>query len=176
MQESRLTTCAGIIIDGASDSRGMAAGPPAPQGGKKPAAPSPLVVLADAKLTIRAPAPRVFEALVDPEQLGRWWATNVRVEAELGGRYEGTLPEGRIEGTITAIDGPGRLSFAWPIEWEEGSADTSVAYELAPKGPETFVHLLHRSPKPIPGDWNALWRRALDSLQALLEGGAPASE
>src|SRR5207245_2967453 len=82
-----------------------------------PAAPSPAkpavprsVLLADAKVTIRAPIPRVFEALLDPEQLVQWWADDPRVEAELGGRYEGTFSDGRIEGSITAIDGPGQLS------------------------------------------------------------------
>ena len=62
-----------------------------------PAAPSPTppavprsVLLGDAKVTIRAPIPRVFEALLDPEQLVQWWADDPHVEAELGGRYEGT--------------------------------------------------------------------------------------
>src|SRR3989442_1539014 len=97
-----------------------------------PAAPSPAkpavprsVLLADAKVTIRAPIPRVFEALLDPEQLVQWWADDPRVEAELGGRYEGTFSDGRIEGSITAIDGPGQLSFIWPIPQEGGSAETT---------------------------------------------------
>ena len=133
-----------------------------------PAAPSPAkpavprsVLLADAKVTIRAPIPRVFEALLDPEQLVQWWADDPRVEAELGGRYEGTFSDGRIEGSITAIDGPGQLSFMWPIPQEGGSVETSVAYELAPKGPETFVHVVHRAPQAPRGE-----------LDGLLESGA----
>ena len=148
-----------------------------------PAAPSPAppavsrsVLLADAKVTIRAPIPRVFEALLDPEQLVQWWADDPRVEAELGGRYEGTFSDGRIEGSITAIDGPGKLSFMWPIPLEGGSVETSVAYELAPKGPETFVHLVHRAPKPVPGKWTDFWNGALESLRAFLESSAAASE
>jgi len=148
-----------------------------------PAAPSPAkpavprsVLLADAKVTIRAPIPRVFEALLDPEQLVQWWADDPRVEAELGGRYEGTFSDGRIEGSITAIDGPGQLSFMWPIPQEGGSVETSVAYELAPKGPETFVHLVHRAPRPVPGEWADLWNGALESLRAFLESSAPVSE
>ncbi|HWM53401.1 MAG TPA: SRPBCC domain-containing protein [Thermoplasmata archaeon] len=134
------------------------------------------VLLADAKVTIRAPIPRVFEALLDPAQLVQWWADDPRVEAELGGRYEGTLSDGRIEGSITAIDGPGQLSFMWPIPQEGGSVETSVAYELAPKGPETFVHLVHRSPKPLAGGWTDFWNAALESLRAFLESSAPVSE
>lgn len=144
-------------------------------GGNRPAAkPAPpkqptAVVLADIKLTVPAPIPRVFEALVDPERLSLWWAQDVEVEAEESGRYEGTTPDGRIEGTITAIDGPGLLSFTWPIDRKGGPIETSVLYELSPKGPATFIRLLHRSPQPVPGDWSDLWRRALDALKALLE-------
>ncbi|TLZ78174.1 MAG: SRPBCC domain-containing protein [Methanobacteriota archaeon] len=152
-----------------------------PGGGGPPAKPSPpkqpsVVLLADAKITVLASIPIVFEALVNPEQLGVWWAQDVEVEAEESGRYEGTTSEGRVEGTITAIDGPGRLSYTWPIAREGGPIETSVAYELTPKGPATFVRLLHRSPQPVAGDWNDLWRRALESLKAFLEGAAPISE
>jgi uncharacterized protein YndB with AHSA1/START domain len=155
--------------------------PPESLGGSrppaKPAPPKPsVVVLADAKITVQAPIPRVFEALVNQEQLNQWWAQDVEIEPEESGRYEGTTPEGRIEGTITAIDGPSRLSYTWPIAREGGPIETSVAYELTPKGPATFVRLLHRSPQPVPGDWNDRWRRALESLKALLEGEAPVSE
>ncbi len=132
--------------------------------------------MADVKLTVPAPIPRVFDALVNPEQLSRWWAQDVEVEAEESGRYEGTTPDGRIEGTITTIDGPGLLSFTWPMAREGGPIETSVAYELSPKGPATFIRLLHRSPQLVPGDWNDLWRRALESLKALLARDAPSSE
>lgn len=149
-------------------------GPPPAAGPSKPPPPRS-VLLADAKITIQAPIPRVFEALLNPEQLGQWWAADVRIEAELGGRYEGTLPEGRVEGSIIGIDGPGKLSYMWPIAQEGGSVETSVAFELSPKGPETFVHLVHRASKPVPGEWNAVSSRALESLKAFLEGSAPSS-
>src|SRR5438876_12166100 len=150
-------------------------GPPAAQSPTKPAPPRS-VLLADAKVTIRAPIPRVFEALLNPEQLVQWWADDPRVEAEFGGRYEGTLPEGRVEGSITAIDGPGQLSYMWPVAQEGGSVETSVAYELSPKGRDTFVHVVHRAPKPVPGNWTDRWNGALESLKAFLESGAPASQ
>jgi len=138
----------------------------------KPAAPRS-VLLGDAKVTIRAPIPRVFEALLDPAQLAQWWADDPKVEAELGGHYEGTLSDGRVEGSITAIDGPGTLSFLWPVAQPEGPVETSVAYELSPKGPETFVHLVHRSPVPVPGDWSGYWNGALASLKEFLESSVP---
>jgi len=115
----------------------------------------------------------VFEALTNAEQLAAWWADDARIEAELGGRYEGTLPEGRVEGTITAIDGPGKLSYTWPVPHEGGSVETSVVFELSPKGPETAVHVAHRSPMPVAGQWDGVWRRSVESLKAFLEQGAP---
>jgi uncharacterized protein YndB with AHSA1/START domain len=147
----------------------MAAAPPGPVAGKKPVPTPHPVVLADLKLTVRAPLPLVFEALVTPDKVGQWWASDVRIEPEYGGRYEGTLPEGRVEGTITAIDGPGKLAFTWPIAKEGGSVDTAVHYELAPKGPQTFVHLIHWSPVAIPGNWTEVWQRSIESLKAFFE-------
>src|SRR2546427_411737 len=140
-----------------------------------PAAPSPAkpavprsVLLAEAKVTIRAPIPRVFEAILDPEQLVQWWGDDPRVDAELGGRYEGTFSDGRIEGSITAIDGPGQLSFMWPIPQEGGSVETSVAYELAPKGPETVVHLVHPAPRPVPAEEDYVGRVDSERAKAVL--------
>ena len=151
----------------------MVAPPSVKPAGKKPAAPTPHpIVLADVKLTVRGPLPLVFEALVTPEKVEQWWASDVRIDPEYGGRYEGTLPEGRVEGTITAIDGPSKLSFMWPIPKEGGTIETSVVYELAPKGPQTFIHLIHRSPFPAPGDWNGVWQRSLNALKTFFERGS----
>ena len=151
-------------------------GPPSPEAAPKLPPLPRSALLADAKITIHAPIPRVFEALLNEEQLAQWWADQPRVEAELGGRYEGTLPDGRVEASITGIDGPGKLSYMWPIAQEGGSVETSVAFELSPKGPETFVHVVHRAPRPIAGEWASLWTGALESLKAFLEGSAPVSE
>src|SRR5438876_746672 len=105
----------------------------------------PPVVLANAKATVGAIPAQVFEALTDAAQLGAWWAEDVRVDAQMSGVYEGTLPSGRVEGTITWIEGPRKFSFEWPIVVEGASVVTSVVYELSPKGPQTVVHVSHRS-------------------------------
>ena len=148
--------------------------PEAPVPGKAESAPkiAPPVILANAKATVNAIPPQVFEALTDPTRLAAWWAEDVRVDAEMSGVYEGTLPMGRVEGTITGIEGPRKLSFEWPILVEGTSVVTSVVYELSPKGPQTVVHVAHRSPRAVPGDWDAVWSRAIESLKAYLEGAA----
>ena len=144
--------------------------PPAgkPASAAKPAPPQ-IAVLGDAKITIDAMVFQVFEALTNPERLAAWWGQDVVVEADEGGRYETTLPVGRVEGTITAIDGPQTLAFNWPLPAEGISVVTSVHYDLTPKGPQTVVHLAHRAPKPVPGDWNALWQSVLEALKAHVE-------
>src|SRR3989441_6055620 len=102
--------------------------PSATPSAPKPPAPRS-VLLADAKVTIRAPIPRVFEALLDPAQLVQWWADEPRVQAELGGRYEGTLTDGRGQGSMTAIDRPGTLTFTWPVAQDARPAQTRRAYQ-----------------------------------------------
>ena len=140
--------------------------PPSPA---KPPIPKP-AGLGDAKITINAPIFQVFAALTDQDRLASWWGQDALIEADEGGRYETTLPIGRVEGTIIQIDGPGTLVFTWPLTAEGVSVVTSVHYALAPHGPQTAVHVAHRALKAVPGDWNALWLSVLESLKAYVEG------
>jgi len=126
-------------------------------------------VLANAKATVNAIPATVFAALTEADRLAAWWAQDVDIDPQVSGVYEGTLPVGRVEGTITTIEGPRKLAFEWPIEVEGASVVTSVVYELSPKGPQTVVHIAHRSPKPVPGDWNEVWNRVIESLKTYLE-------
>jgi uncharacterized protein YndB with AHSA1/START domain len=146
---------------------------PNPASPAKPAPPR-AAVLADAKITIDAPAFKVFAALTSPEQLAAWWGQDALIEADEGGRYETTLPLGRVEGTITAIDGPETLAFTWPLLAEGISVATSVHYALSPRGPQTAVHVAHRAPREVPGDWGPHWQSVLESLKAYVEGTPPA--
>ena len=149
-------------------------GPPGTPAARAKPAPHRAVVLGDAKITIAAPIFKVFAALTSPEQLAAWWGQGAIVEADVGGRYETTLSVGRVEGTIMAIDGPGTLAFSWPIRSGDASVSTSVHYDLAPRGPQTAVHVAHRGLKEIPGDWNGLWQSVLVSLKAYVEGTSTA--
>lgn len=144
--------------------------PPAPKPGQpaKPAVPH-AAVLGDAKITIDAPVFKVFAAVTDPDRLAAWWGEDIVCEADEGGRYETTLPVGRVEGTIIAIDGPGTLDFEWSIPAEGVDVTTTVHYALSPRGPQTAVHIAHRAPKAVPGDWTGLWQSVLESLKAYVE-------
>ncbi len=137
----------------------------------KPAAPK-AAVLGDAKITINAPAFRVFAALTEPDELAAWWGEDVVCEPDEGGRYEATLPEGRIEGTITAIDGPQTLAFVLMIPVGGVDVTTNVHYDLTPRGPQTAVHIAHRGNQEVPGNWSAMWEGVLNALKAYVEGAS----
>ena len=137
----------------------------------KPAVPH-AAVLGDAKITIDAPVFEVFAALTDQERLAAWWGEDAYVEADEGGRYETTLPLGRVEGTIIAIDGPGTLDFTWDLPAEGIPVTTTVHYALAPMGLQTAVHVAHRAPRNVPGEWTTLWQSVLESLKAYVEGAS----
>src|SRR2546426_11143421 len=98
----------------------------------KPAPPH-AVVLGDARTTINAIPAQVFESLTNAERLVEWGGDDVRVDAQIGGGDEATLPNRRPEGTITTIEGPRKLSLAWPLSKEDRSVVTTVADELDPK-------------------------------------------
>src|SRR5207302_9183051 len=87
--------------------------PEAPIPAKAEAAPKvgPPVVLVNAKATVDAIPAQVFEALTDAAQLGAGWAQDVRADAQMRVVHERTLPSGRVEGTITWIEGPMKFSF-----------------------------------------------------------------
>src|SRR2546425_11360996 len=102
----------------------------------KPAPPH-AVVLGDARTTINAIPAQVFESLTNAERLVEWWGDDVRVDAQIGGGDEATLPNRRLEATITTIEGPRKLSFAWALSEEDRSGGTTGGDGLYPKGPPT---------------------------------------
>ena len=132
---------------------------------------TPMVVLASAKLNVHALVPKVYEALLNADALKAWWSSEAYVEAALDGRYETNPPEGKQEGVITSLDAPRKVAFTWDLPLETGVLETSVTYELTPRGAETIVHVTHRARELHAHDWGATWQRALGNLKAYLEGG-----
>src|SRR3989449_11777357 len=102
----------------------------------KPAPPH-AVVLGDARITINAIPAQVFEALTSAERLVERWGDDVRVDAQIGGGNETTPPNRRLEATITTNEGPPKISFAWALSEDDRSVETTEAYELSPKEPQT---------------------------------------
>jgi uncharacterized protein YndB with AHSA1/START domain len=65
--------------------------------------------------TYRHPVERVWAAVTDPEQVGRWFPTRMRFDPRVGGTItfsgDANMPE--TTGEILAYDPPHRLGFTW---------------------------------------------------------------
>ena len=136
------------------------------------------------EIQIAAPPERVFQALVDPEQVVKWWGQlgiyqSKEFEADLrvGGKWRtaGVGPDGRsfeVHGEILEIDRPRVLAYSWVSSWT-GDAKTTVRWELQPQKEGTLVTIRHSGfgEHPELAQNYRGWPRMLGWLQALLERG-----
>jgi uncharacterized protein YndB with AHSA1/START domain len=129
---------------------------------------------------VPARRPRVFNALVDPTELAKWWGPKgftspaIDVDARVGGAYRIAMqpPEGdvfHLSGEFVAVDHPSLLSYTF--RWEEPTPDdreTLVTLTLDAVDGSTNVILDH-------GVFSTAERLALhaqgwtDSLERLYE-------
>ncbi|TKG72338.1 SRPBCC family protein [Prauserella endophytica] len=115
---------------------------------------------------------RVWQALVDPDEQGRW-LPGVTIDARVGGVAVYDFgEEGRAEGTVRAVEPPSVLEHSWSWPGEE---DSVVRWELRAEDDATVLVLLHRPVRPEPAVHYCLgWHVMLDALDAHLGGGEPA--
>ena len=106
------------------------------------------------EITIKAPAARVFEALVDPAQRMKWWGkkgrfetTNAESDLRPGGRW---LMSGmemgkplKVEGVYRIIQRPRVLAFTWLPSWDKQATETLVRFDLYEQNGFTTVRLTH---------------------------------
>ena len=137
-----------------------------------------------AELEIAAPPDRVFQALVDPSQVVRWWGqagiyrcTKFESDLRVGGiwRSMGVDGNGRpfeIVGEYMEIDAPRLLCSTWRATWT-GNIETRIRWELEPAKTGTLVRICHSGFAAHPELAQAYrgWPRMLTWLQALLEKG-----
>lgn len=131
------------------------------------------------------PIDRVWAWLTESELRRKWLAAG-EMTLEAGAPFElvwrndeltdrpGERPEGmerehRMQARITEVDPPRRLGFTW-------SGGAEVTIELAERGRETLLTLVHRR---LPDrahlvGVSAGWHLHLDLLDARLRGGEPA--
>ena len=121
------------------------------------------------------PVDRVWRAVTDPQQLAHWFPSEVEVDLREGGAMGFTFPGGEMEpmqGRVTELDPPHRLSFLW--------GDEHLRIELEPDGDGCrlrFTHVL--STREQAARDAAGWHVCLDRLEQLLGGDAgeaPGSE
>lgn len=109
---------------------------------------------------IAAPRERVFAALINEEQLNRWWTSPIcqrttwKMEARQGGKWEfETTPgsqsingvnEFKCRGEILDIDPPRLLVYTWIANWNDNpAAVTTVKWELIATSTGTLVRVTH---------------------------------
>ena len=136
------------------------------------------------EIQIAAPPRRVFQALVDPAQVVRWWGqtgiyrcTEFESDLRPGGKWRtaGVSGDGRAfeaAGEYLEIDPPRLLVHSWVASWT-GDVKTTVRWELEPVKQGTLVRIRHSGLAAHPelaGSYSG-WPRLLGWLQALLERG-----
>jgi uncharacterized protein YndB with AHSA1/START domain len=142
------------------------------------------------EIHIAAPPDRVFQALIDPRQVMRWWTSEVcpiesfSMQAKLGGRWtydtvKGTLNVNGVtkfhcEGEVLEYDPPRRLAYSWIANWhDEKSRRTVVRWELTPKSGGTQVKLTHSglTQEPVARkDYSSGWTGVVTQLKQFVEG------
>ena len=107
------------------------------------------------EIIIKAPAERIYDALIDPNQRVEWWgaegrfkATHMESDLRTGGAWlmSGTGGGGKpftIRGEYRCIDRPQVLEMTWLADWHENAALTVVRFDLVEKDGSTTVRLTH---------------------------------
>ena len=132
-------------------------------------------------LRIDAPAEHVFRALIEPEQISKWFGTtNAVVDPRVGGTYnlgwKATIDTREVaEGPtrILAIEENERLVLEWP-DWrgDRSIPPQTVTFSLAPDADGgtyvTFVHSGFQRVMDI-SDYGFGWLHFLDKLKSTTE-------
>ena len=136
------------------------------------------------EIQIAAPAERIFQALVEPAQVLRWWgqtgvyrSTEFECDLRVGGKWRtaGVNGQGQpfeAKGEYLQVDPPRRLVHSWIASWT-GDIKTVVHWELEPVSGGTLVRIRHTglAAHPELAKSYSGWPRMLGWLQALLERG-----
>lgn len=136
------------------------------------------------EIQIAAPPDRVFQALVDPKQILKWWGkqgiywcSEYENDLRVGGRWRSAGISGdggkfEVTGEYLKIEPPRLLVHSWIASWT-GEAKTTVSWELEPKTNGTLLRIRHRGLGAYPELAKSYqgWPQLLSWIQALLERG-----
>lgn len=130
----------------------------------------------DGTLTLRFerrlshPPERVWAALTETEELGRWFMAGT-VEPHVGGRVRfESGEEGGTEGEVLAWDPPRLLEYSW-VRGGDAGPRSLVRWRLTPDGDGTVLVLQHEGvARETAFDLGAGWHDFLDRLPRQLAG------
>ena len=136
------------------------------------------------EIHISAPPERIFQALVEPQQVVQWWGqagiyrcTEFEADVRPGGRWR-SAGEGGGSGQFTVVgeylevESPRLLVYSWVASWT-GDVKTVVRWELQPTKDGTLVRIRHSGLADHPEVAQSYrgWPRMLGWLQTFLERG-----
>ncbi len=144
------------------------------------------------EIYIDAPPERVFEALVNPELVVKWWGgrgagqsfrcTNFQSDLRPGGKWLSTGIDGQghpfeASGEYVEVDPPRLLVQTWVASWA-AQVQTTVRWELEPRDRGTLVRHRHSGLSAHPEASRSFrgWPRILGWLQSFLEKGETAND
>jgi uncharacterized protein YndB with AHSA1/START domain len=141
------------------------------------------------EIDISAPPARVFEALIDPDQLMRWFNNAScpvkfwRMDPRLGGSYSYATKKGsqvvngvsefECHGEITEINPPHLLVYTWFGNWHVNpETKTVVRWELTSINSGTHVKVTHSGLAQDPAsrkDYSGGWPGVVENLKEFVE-------
>ena len=132
------------------------------------------------EIVIKAPAQRVFDALVDPRKRMKWWGqgqmqtTHMESDLRPGGAWlmsgSGYGKPFTVRGEYRAVDPPRLLEFTWLPDWQENAEVSIVRFELDEKNGATTVRLTHSGLSDRGREYHRGWPMILGWLQGYVEG------
>jgi uncharacterized protein YndB with AHSA1/START domain len=134
------------------------------------------------EIEILAPPEKVFDALVDPDELVQWWGSgdtyrtsDWKVDVRPGGSWScqakgSTGQVSTVGGTYLVVDRPHRLSYTWMPSWAQGE-ESQVHYTLAAIPSGTLVQFRHEGFKSDQSRQAHTqgWTRVIGWLQSYLQ-------
>jgi uncharacterized protein YndB with AHSA1/START domain len=134
------------------------------------------------EIEIAAPPERVFQALVDPDQVVEWWGqhgvyrcTEFNADVRAGGKWRsaGIGPDGHtfeVTGEYLQVEPPRLLVSSWVASWT-GSAKTTIRWELNRAANGTQLTLRHTGLSAYPEVAQSYrgWPRMLGWIKDFLE-------
>jgi uncharacterized protein YndB with AHSA1/START domain len=141
------------------------------------------------EIQIAAPPERVFQALIEGNQLMQWFtdvshaAESWQLDARVGGSWRFASKEGKAgvngvtrckaHGEILALDRPRLLVYTWIANWHDHpDRATTVRWELKPRAGGTRVRVTHSGlvEQPVARkDYDGGWIGVLANLKEFVE-------
>jgi uncharacterized protein YndB with AHSA1/START domain len=141
------------------------------------------------EVQINAPVERVFQALIDPQQLMRWWNSEecqteyFEMDARRGGQWRFGTKSSKLnvngvsqffcEGEVLEFDPPRLLTYTWIANWhDDKTRRTVVRWELKPTKDGTNVKVTHSGlaqEAVARKDYTGGWPGVVESLKKFVE-------